>query len=399
MADNKSFLDFELPPLPKLPPKPDGNSQAADSDAALTAKEPVKRVKPPLNGDLTPTSAEQAQPKREKPPLDGDFTPTKLPEPEKQPDRSYSKTPLDDNYVPVEEVAHIRRVTAMGDHDLLASKKEEKPAEPEKPYEENGMIFTDDYDINAEINPTLDAMDSKPHKQIKLAPMSSAKQTAANALKEQIKMSDLQMSVGNAPVLEDLSDEYGDSSVKKKNLAEQDKLDSNEKKQLVRSMKENISYVPQGYNARASKRMYNKLMEEKNLKIAKKGMLISFIPVSLGIAACVLALLVKLNWGVHLYIDYAAFLGIIGGVLLLIKSKACKTYGMICYTLTLLVFLIPGLILYAWEFLNESAEATSTLHIFAAGISSLFLIVSLVILGKSEAVNMYYTTKFKHKKD
>ncbi len=400
MADNKSFLDFELPPLPKLPPK-DGESDAAQTESP---KEPVKREKPPLDGDFKPT-------KREKPPLDGAPAEKKLaddglpplkpippkPAAPKTDEPVYSKTPLDDDYVPVEEVAHVKRVTAMGETDL-AQKQAEKEPEPEKPYEENGMIFTDDYDPDDSALPSLGEMDGH-KKKLKLAPMSSAKQSAEKNMKEQIKMSDLLMEVGTAPVLEDLSDEYGDTKERKKNLAEQDRLDNNEKKQLVRSMKEDISYIPQSYNARASKKMYNKLMEEKNLKIAKKGMLISFIPVSLGIIACVCELIMKFNWGSHQYIDYASYLGIAGAVFLLIKSKQFKTFGMICYAITMLVFLIPGLILYTIAFMQDYYDATNSMQIVAGVICVFCFVISLIILGKSESVAMYYNTKFKRKRD
>lgn len=381
MPDNKSVLDFELPPLPdlpKLPPNQGGTAPKSDVP-------PIPRAPKAYSGEdgLPPLPVRKKEEKK----ADEDNTP---------------KTPLDEGYVPKTEMDNVvKRVTSMKDDDFGVApkpKKEPEP-EPEKPYEEGDMIFYDDYDPS-----TLDASSikledtsAKP-KKMKLAPMSSAKQDSARVLREQIKMGDLMMDT-EAPEISEMTAEFTDGKGKKRNLAEQDRLDDREKQELVRSMKENLSHVPEGYNARASKRMANKLMEEQNLKLARKGMLLSFLPIALGLIASFLCIITPLDWGNHMYITYTGYLGVAGAVLLLIKSKQMKSFGIIIYAICCLVYVIPALVLYMLAMMNDSPEATEMSHIIAAGGASVCMICALLVLIKSKAVDMYYSTSFKRKKD
>ena len=139
--------------------------------------------------------------------------------------------------------------------------------------------------------------------------------------------------------------------------------------------------------------MYNKLMEEKKLKIAKKGMLISFIPIVLGLVGAALCYL-KLGWGDYTWLPYCAVAGVLGALALLIKSKKSKIFGMLMYGLALVAYVGPGLLLYAFDNSNNTAPDRMEHMIFAVA-ASVMNIAALVILYKNESVNTYYSTKFK----
>ena len=354
MAENRSPLDFELPPLPKLPSM-EGTKE--DSGFAL----------PPLPRDpFAETGASSQQ--RE-------------------------MTPLDEGYVPKTELDVKKRVTEL------------QAAEPEKkaPHEEGNMIFTDDYDPDSIFANGADAdhiVDENGNRKLRLAPMTSSKRQSAMSLREQIKMGDLMMDMeDDKPILEDLSDDYTDPRDRKVSLAEQDSLDKEQKAQLRRAVKEDLSRVPIGFNMRASKRMEDKLREEQQLKIARKGMLLSFIPVFLGIISSALCIGLDFDWGQHQYIQYAGFLGVAGALLLLPRSKQTKMFGMIIYSICVLVYVIVSLLLYVFAAVQGDPEAGSMLHILASAASSVCLIAALLLLIKNEPINVYYSTKFKFKRD
>ena len=369
MPDNKNPADFDLPPLPKLPPMP-GKTAVTESSI------PVRKT------DI----------------YAGD----------KQADKydDILRSPLDDSMEP----AH-RNIAApmMADDDFpVMHSHKEKPAEhkeSEKPYSEGDMVFMKDgYDPLAPVpeGPSLDSIDpEEERKKVKLAPMTSSKHQAEARFKQELIMGDLLMDMGEGPELNDLSDEYIDPKKNKINLAEQDHLDNNEKKQLMRSVKEDLSRVPENFNARASARMYNQLMEEKNLKTARKGMLVSFVPVILGLVSSFIAFITPLNWGFHLYIGYAAILGAIGAVLLMIRSVHTKIFGQIIYGICLAVYAVPGLILYALDMFGGGTAGADggVKHMVAAVICIFCNIIALMILGMSESLGVYYKSRLSRKKD
>lgn len=92
---------------------------------------------------------------------------------------------------------------------------------------------------------------------------------------------------------------------------------------LKQRLEEDLSKRPENFNARASKNMYNRLMEEKKLKIAKKGFGISLIPIAMGLGSAVISA-IFLNWGSYLFFQYVAVFMIVGALMLFIKSKHVK---------------------------------------------------------------------------
>ncbi|MBQ7990768.1 MAG: hypothetical protein IJ251_06940 [Oscillospiraceae bacterium] len=355
MPDNKKNIDdFELPPLPHLPRldpiPPVGENGAAQSHE--TSHDAPLPKRPSLDEPL---------PKR--PSID-----EPLPKVEKEPVK-------DDDLPPV-----------MEDDTPSAS-----PVAAPMKRDDDEYVISEDTEPDPE--PVLEDMTSAP----KLAPMSSNRISSQKAMREKIRMSDLQYEM-EAPKLDDLSDEYADPRTRAKNLADQDSLDREEKDALRRQVQEDLSRVPENFNARQSKKMYNKLMEEKQLKIAKKGFGISIIPILLGLAGAFICFS-QLGWDPYVQIfQIIALFGAAGSLLLLIRSKQSRLFGMTMFAISLVAYVGLGLLFYLYQTSLGKVEY-DFLHLLLGVVASGCNIGALMILIKNEAVNVYYSTKFSRKRD
>ena len=349
----KRNIDMDLPPLPKIPPMPEAPSFMKDND----------RAKPPVH--------------REKPPLDGDM-PVKT---EPKPSENEKKHSAEADLPPVME--EDKPVAAPKAAPML----KDDPYKEEKLHQEHEELIVADYDGEiGEIDP-----------KVALAPMTSNRERAQKQLREKVKMNDLQMEL-EAPILDDLSDQYVSPEKNAKNLVEQDHLDRDEKEQLRRRVKEDLSRIPETYNARQSKNMYNKLMEEKKLKTAKKGLVLSMIPVLLGIVGAAICYFM-LGWGdyqqmFHIIAGFAAF----SAVLLLIRSSQSRLFGMTIYAMALVAYIGLGLGYYVYNVATGKLPDYDMLHMVCGVAASACNIVSLILLSKNEPIITYYTTKFSKKR-
>ena len=265
--------------------------------------------------------------------------------------------------------------------------KAEEAAEKAKADEEK-FVFEDDYDADLDHISTDSIIleDLTDH----VAPIRTREEESARNIKEKIKMDDLEMEMGPAPILEDLSDEYAAPQKKAESLVDRDQLDSDEKRVLKQRLEEDLSKRPENFTARASKNMYNRHMEEKKLKIAKKGFGISLIPIAMGLGSAVISA-IFLNWGSYLFFQYVAVFMIVGALMLFIKSKHVKMLSIAMYAVSLLLYVGVGLGLYVVKGNND------IIHLVTSVLASGLNIVSIVILTKSEAVNTYYSSDFKKK--
>lgn len=383
--------DFELPPLPVRKPAGDKTS-APVSEERDTAPDPVTGSNasagvspgnislddfdlPPLPvrkpaGKEAENVSEQpsAAPAAADSPNDFDLPPL----PEKKPDEP-------ENSVSPEPEVYSEPEYA------------EAMPEPEKP--KPRVSLEDDLDVDLETVTPEDIGIDDPSKA--LAPMRTEREAQTRNVREKMKMNDLMMDMEGAPVLDDLSDEYAAPEKRAEDLLERDHLESDEKQVLKQRLQEDLSRRPENYNARASRNMYNKLMEEKKLKIARKGMMISFIPILMELVAAGICFF-TMNWGAYQWLSYVSVFGAFGALLLLIKSKHTKMFSIIISAVTVLAYAVPGLALYA---LDETMQAESdyVMHITLAAAAALLNVAAILILTKNEAVNTYYTAKFKRK--
>lgn len=401
-----NFDDFELPPLPKRPAK---NIDGSDADSAQTVKPVVKtavtdKELPPLPEKTVDNSLDaitDIPDNSELPPLPeksvdnsldaiSNIPEASLPDADEKKhnaDALESIQTSDDDFELPPMPERPKPETEQEEEIQIYDKKTEEAAEKAKADEE-AFIFDDDYDADLDHISTDSIIleDLTEH----VAPIRTREEESARNIKEKIKMDDLAMEMGPAPVLEDLSDEYAAPQKKAESLVDREQLDSDEKRVLKQRLEEDLSKRPENFNARASKNMYNRLMEEKKLKIAKKGFGISLIPIAMGLASAVVSA-IFLNWGSYLFFQYVAIFMIIGALMLFIKSKQVKMLSIAMYAVSLLLYVGVALGLYVVK------GNSDIVHLVASVGASALNIVSIIILTKNEAVNTYYSSDFKKK--
>ncbi|WP_432649491.1 hypothetical protein [Huintestinicola sp.] len=361
--------DFELPPLPKRPVKLSESVEKLDkelSDKEIDAELPPlpeKTVDNSLDAIKDEVSADKLKN------ADSESVPDKLDE---------IKTDDDFELPPLPEI-----------------KKEEKPADDnfvieEEPPEDDGtddtFDFTDNYDLEEPDTSSLVLEDLT----ASVKPIRSGREESARNMREAIKMNDLTMEVGSGPVLDDLSSEYKAPENQAEDLVEKDHLDDDQKRILRQRLNEDLGKRPENFNARASQNIANRLLEEKRLKIAKKGFTISIIPIIMGLASAAICF-TQLNWGDYQWFTYVAPFMLLAALMLLIKSKHVKMLSVSIYAVCALIYAGVGLVLFTFN----NSISDGIIHIIF-GIAAVALnVISILILIKNEAVNTYYSGNFK----
>lgn len=361
--------DFELPPLPKRPVKLDGNVEQIEKE--LSDKE-IDEELPPLPEKTVDNSLDAI----------------------KDEVSSDSLQNADSEDVP-DELDEIRTGDDFELPPLPEVKKEEKPSDDdfiieEEPPEDDGtdetFDFADDYDLPEPDKSSLVLEDLTAN----VRPIRSGREESARNMREAIKMNDLSMEVGSGPVLDDLSSEYKAPENQAADLMDKEKLDDDQKRILRQRLNEDLGKRPENYNARASQNIANRLLEEKRLKIAKKGFTISIIPILMGLASAAICFF-KLNWGDYQWFTFVAPFMLLAALMLLVKSKHMKMLAVSIYGVCALIYAGVGLVLFT---LNNSIS-DGIVHILF-GIAAVALnVISILILIKNEAVNIYYSGHFK----
>lgn len=360
--------DFELPPLPKRPAKLSEGVEKLENE--LSDKE-IDAALPPLPEKTLDNSLDAITDKVSSDSLANAVT-------EDVPDK-LDEIKTDDDF----ELPPLPQV-----------KKEEKPAEEpiieEEEPEDDGtnetFDFSDDYDLP---EPDKDSLVLE-ELTASVKPIRSGREESARNMREAIKMNDLAMDVGSGPVLDDLSSEYKAPENQAEDLMEMDKLDDDQKRMLRQHLNEDLGKRPENFNARASQNIANRLLEEKRLKIAKKGFGISIIPILMGLASAAICSF-KLNWGDYQFFPFVAPFMLLAALMLLIKSKHVKMLSVSIYAVCALIYAGVGLVLFT---LNNSIQEGIVHIIF--GIAAVALnVISILILIKNEAVNTYYSGNFK----
>lgn len=362
--------DFELPPLPKRPVKVGETVEKVDKE--LSDKE-IDAELPPLPEKTVDNSLDA---------IKEDISSDTLENADAKagPDKLDSIDTDDDFELP----------------PLPEVKKEEKPAEEfvieqepeEDDHTDDTFAFSDEYDLDDE--PDKDSLVLE-DLAATVKPIRSGREESARNMQEAIKMSDLSMEVGSGPVLDDLSSEYKAPEAQAEDLMSKDQLDDDQKRVLRQRLNEDLGKRPENFNARASQNIANRLLEEKRLKIAKKGFAISVIPILMGIASAAICFF-AMGWGDYEELfKYSAPFMLLGALLLLVKSKHVKMLAVALYGIMALMYAGPGLVLFT---LHNSIQ-DGIIHILF-GIAAVALnVISILILIKNEAVNTYYSSNIK----
>ena len=375
--------DFELPPLPARPVKVSGGQPKGELAEAPEAKNIDKEL-PPMPDKLVDNSLDEITklPEKELPPADieddiedeveeikvdddFDLPPLKTPSPEVQPKK---------------------------DEDIFEF-EDTSDEETEEEKAKNAMFdFEDEYEGDLD---QIDTSNLVLEEMTRVSPIRTRSEESARNIKESIRMNDLAMEMQNVPVLDDLSDEYAAPKKKAESLVDKNKLEEDEKRILKQRLEEDLSKRPENFNARASQNMYNRLMEEKKLKVAKKGFAISLLPIFMGIASAVISF-TQLNWGDYLWFQYIAVFMVVAALMLFVKSKQVKMLSVAMYAICLLLYVGPGLVLYVLDEKMQQAP-DKVVHLVFTVAACALNIISIIILTKNEAVNIYYNSNFKKK--
>ena len=237
----------------------------------------------------------------------------------------------------------------------------------------------------------LDSMDAG----IKLEEMRSPKSRTSESLKMQMMADDLAMNMGEKPILDEMSKEYGSSRKRKEDLLSKDKLDRDEKELIKNRLKAEISARPEGYNQKKSQEMYNKLMREQRAKEAKRGLHVVLVLVAAGLISAVLTFFTKMeNYeSASEFLVYLPFATALFSLLMLIQKKAFRIFTMVYFIGNSIALLGPGLLIFALSPENQSAGSEFIVKILIYLAAIFFSTLVSFRLALSEKVKAYYSYK------
>lgn len=265
---------------------------------------------------------------------------------------------------------------------------------------EGGLNFVmddDDYDPEGSLEDidtshiVLADMDKK------VSYIRSGEQDAAKALKHQIMMDDMSMSIKEKPVLEDLSNEYMTmkEKVKKDDFVTKSKLDDNEKKAMKDRLSEELNKRPENFNHRKSEAMAKRLAEERSIERAKKGLVLTIVVMFISIACAVVTYI-----GVKAVNDLFMYLAagtLVFSLMLMIKSKHTKVLSTIYLIANTLVLAGPGLIKYV---LDQKTTPDPNFNIQLIWFVAAIVLsgVAVFMLCTNDYITAYYTINIKRKR-
>lgn len=287
-----------------------------------------------------------------------------------------------------------------------APQPEEKPAPA--PKEPEYIVDDEDYDYDGKLEDMdtsgiiLEDMDQGKKRSSRVSYIRTGEQDAAKTIKNQVMMDDMSLEMkNNKPILEDLSDEYNPQTNAKKRMSDEDdfvltkKLDDSEKLAIKNHLNEEINSRPKRFNQRASNAMYAKLMEEKRIKKAKKGLLmtIGVMLLTLACAAITYIGIMPLN---DLYL-YLAGGSLVFSLLLMVKSKKVKVLSTLYFAINTIVLAGPGLTMYILT-QNEHPDPEFNLRVVFFSAAIILSVAAIAILCKSDTIEAYYTTSTRKSK-
>lgn len=287
-----------------------------------------------------------------------------------------------------------------------APQPEEKPAPA--PQEPEYIVDDEDYDYEGKLEDMdtsgiiLEDMDQGKKRASRVSYIRTGEQDAAKTIKNQVMMDDMSLEMKNSkPILEDLSDEYNPQTNAKKRMSDEDdfvltkKLDDSEKLAIKNHLNEEINSRPKRFNQRASNAMYAKLMEEKRIKKAKKGLLMT-IGVMLLTLACAVITYIGIMPMDDRYL-YLAGGSLVFSLLLMVKSKKVKVLSTLYFAINTIVLAGPGLTMYILT-QNEHPDPNFNLRVVFFSAAIILSVAAIAILCKSDTIEAYYTTSTRKSK-
>ncbi len=288
------------------------------------------------------------------------------------------------------------KVEFVDDEEFIKAQEEDEAAAQE----DDTFIYDEDYDP-----------DSLDESEIKLGDVDVNKLTAdmrsghdykARNIRESAKMDAMYNEMEVKPVLAEMDTTFTTRGTEKridikKKAETAEKLDDEERASLKMNLDAELQSRPVKINQRRSAMMENKLREEQNMKKAKKGLGGVFVCIILGlVSAAISYLYLYADTAENIWFLFTAVAMVIMSLALFIKSKSAKILSYMIYMVCFLAY-IAGI---AFMVINKDVEgAIEIAEDIAISDISMYIIaalpnlIAMIILKKSETVNMYYDFK------
>lgn len=235
------------------------------------------------------------------------------------------------------------------------------------------------------------SLDSIDQSSIKLDDMGGNGQelVAKKALHNQLRLDEMALSVETPPIIQDLSDEIKPSHAPKVQTAQPKK---SEEQMIKERIARDLSMVPENINRKESLKLYNKLMDEQKLEKVKKGFLIAFLTMILGVADAVVILLYLFpNFE---YKDMYAVVVAVCSIFIIIKSKPAKVIAALMFAINTIILIGPGFILSMIQ--STRIQFDQLFFTWLIGIALSCAVT--FILATSDTLDVYYEVRFDGKK-
>lgn len=248
-----------------------------------------------------------------------------------------------------------------------------------EPYEERNVLPPlEEISVSSII---LDSMDTSEL-------IKNDRQAAEKSISNQIKKDDLMFGMAEKPKLDDLSGDYKPTYDSTKSLADSSNLKKSEKDLIKERMQRELGSKPENFDSKKSLQMYNKLMDEQKVRMAKKGFLMVLLLIILGLGSAAVTYFM-LDWKQQTYFMYLAIGAAFFALILIIKAKPAKVLATLYFAVFTIVLIGPGLVKFAIDTELNSESYLTIIYFVGAILMSGFICFQLVT---SETVEAYYTT-------
>jgi|GEM_PF-3709759 len=276
----------------------------------------------------------------------------------------------------------------------LPKEKLKPKAEPEKSVALDEISFDDDLTISDNKKSVLPPLEEISVSSIILDSIDTSelirndKQAAEKVISNQLKKDELFFDIGEKPIVDELSSEFKPTYDRTKSLADRPVLEKSEKDLIKERVQRELNSKPENFDQKKSLQMYNKLMEEQKIRLAKKGFLMVLLLIVMGLGSAAVTYFL-LDWREQVYFMYLACGSALFSIVLIIKAKPTKILATLFFTLYTVALIGPGLIKFAIDTELNSKSYFTIGYFVAAILLSGFICFQLVT---SETVEAYYST-------
>ncbi|MBQ8826678.1 MAG: hypothetical protein IJ007_06260 [Oscillospiraceae bacterium] len=218
----------------------------------------------------------------------------------------------------------------------------------------------------------------------------------SRSIRQQMEMDDIAMSMGNKPIIEDMSKEYAPTQKKAEDLALKDVLDRDERQIIKNRLEQELGKNAHRSSKKSSLQMYHDLMNQQKVRKAKQGFFVVLLLMAFGIITAVISYFKLWTgnedlWSSIPILMYIPFATAFFALLLLVKAKFAKILSTLYFAVNTVVLIGPGFI----KFCIDNSENGLSEHIFMVIYFAAAILLSAIIciqLCTNDKVEAYYST-------